>query len=113
MKWRLIAAFLFEDITDYDADAKQTHLTAAAATILADVIERLTHVEDWQTATLKAIIKETTQTLGVKMPQVAQPMRVALTGNTTSPSIDVTLALVGRERSLARLAHAQAACVAD
>ncbi|MGB9669897.1 MAG: glutamate--tRNA ligase, partial [Halothiobacillaceae bacterium] len=38
--------------------------------------------------------------------QLAQPLRVALTGSTASPSIDTTLALVGRERSLVRLQKA-------
>jgi glutamyl-tRNA synthetase len=38
---------------------------------------------------------------------VAQPLRVALTGSAASPSIDVTLMLVGRERSIARLARAR------
>ncbi len=45
---------------------------------------------------------------GKKLGQVAQPLRAALTGTTTSPGIDATLAALGRDEALARL-HAAAA----
>ena len=50
--------------------------------------------------------KEVTAELQITMGAVAQPLRVALVGSAASPSIDVTLMLVGRERTLARLAAA-------
>ena len=53
-------------------------------------------------------MEKVANTLALKMGQVAQPLRVAVTGSTASPSIDVTLMLVGRERAVARLAHALA-----
>jgi glutamyl-tRNA synthetase len=70
------------------------------------VIEALQAVTDWRAAELEPIIKNTVKALGIKFPLLAQPMRVALTGSTASPSIDATLALVGRERSLVRLQKA-------
>ena len=42
----------------------------------------------------------------VGMGKVAQPIRVAITGNTVSPSLDVTLELLGRERTLAAIEFA-------
>jgi glutamyl-tRNA synthetase len=44
--------------------------------------------------------------LDLKLGKVAQPIRVAMTGNTISPPIDATLALIGKERVLARLQKA-------
>jgi glutamyl-tRNA synthetase len=49
---------------------------------------------------------QTGEQLNVKLGKVAQPLRVALTGNTISPPIDVTVHLIGRERTLARIQRA-------
>ena len=57
---------------------------------------------------LNAAIKETCTAHGVKMPQVAIPLRVVLLGQPQSPSIDAVLEAVGRELVLARLDKALA-----
>ena len=90
----------------YDDDAASKHLNAQAEPVLRAVIEALQGVSDWRGAVLEPVIKDTVKALGIKFPMLAQPMRVALTGSTASPSIDATLALVGRERSLVRLQKA-------
>ncbi|MFZ5580189.1 MAG: glutamate--tRNA ligase [Pseudomonadota bacterium] len=100
------AACYFRDALSYDEDAAAKHLTADAAPVLRAAVEALEAVQDWRAAALEPVIKEVVKALGVKFPMLAQPMRVALTGSTASPSIDATLALVGRERSLARLQKA-------
>jgi glutamyl-tRNA synthetase len=46
------------------------------------------------------------ESLGLKLGKVAQPLRVAVSGGPVSPPIDVTVALLGREKSLARLDRA-------
>jgi len=48
-------------------------------------------------------VVDTAETVGVKLGKLAQPLRVAVTGSDMSPSIDATLQLVGRERTLARI----------
>jgi glutamyl-tRNA synthetase len=58
---------------------------------------------NWDKASLSAAIKETCTELGVKMPQVAIPLRVKLLGVAQTPSIDAVLEVLGRERVLARL----------
>jgi glutamyl-tRNA synthetase len=100
------AACYFRDDIGYDEEAAAKHLTAAAAPILRAVVEALEQVEDWRVPVLETLIKDQVKALGIKFPQLAQPLRVALTGSTASPSIDTTLALVGRERSLVRLQKA-------
>ncbi len=100
------AACYFRDESSYDDDAAAKHLNAAAEPVLRAVIEALQGVSDWRGAVLEPVIKDTVKALGIKFPMLAQPMRVALTGSTASPSIDATLALVGRERSLLRLQKA-------
>ena len=100
------AACYFRDELSYDDDAASKHLNAQAEPVLRAVIEALQGVSDWRGAVLEPVIKDTVKALGIKFPMLAQPMRVALTGSTASPSIDATLALVGRERSLVRLQKA-------
>ncbi|MDM7322621.1 MAG: glutamate--tRNA ligase, partial [Gammaproteobacteria bacterium] len=100
------AACYFRDELGYDEEAAAKHLTAAAGPILRAVVEALEQVQDWRAPVLDALIKDLVKALGIKLPQLAQPLRVALTGSTASPSIDTTLALVGRERSLVRLQKA-------
>jgi glutamyl-tRNA synthetase len=60
---------------------------------------------DWNKAALAQAIKETCAECGLKMPQVAIPLRVALIGQPQTPSIDAVLEAFGRERVLARLAR--------
>jgi len=100
------AACYFRDEISYDEEAAAKHLTAAAGPLLRAVVEALEGVQDWRAPVLEALIKDIVKAQGIKFPMLAQPMRVALTGSTASPSIDTTLALVGRERSLVRLQKA-------
>ncbi|MFZ5466859.1 MAG: glutamate--tRNA ligase [Pseudomonadota bacterium] len=100
------AACYFRDEISYDEEAAAKHLTAAADPVLRAVVEALEGVEDWRVPVLEALIKDIVKAQGIKFPMLAQPMRVALTGSTASPSIDTTLALAGRERSLVRLQKA-------
>jgi len=51
-------------------------------------------------------VQKTLEKFSLKMPQLAQPLRIAMTGCTQSPSIDVTLYLMGRERVISDLEKA-------
>jgi glutamyl-tRNA synthetase len=86
------------------AETVAAHLTDAARAGLRTLRERLAGAE-WQKAALNAAIKETCAALGVKMPQIAIPLRVALLGQPQSPAIDAVVEVLGRERVLARLDH--------
>jgi glutamyl-tRNA synthetase len=63
---------------------------------------------DWQPQALDEAVRGAAAELEVGMGKVAQPLRVALAGSAVSPSIDKTLWLIGRERSLARIENALA-----
>ena len=59
----------------------------------------------WQRALLGEAIKEVVKSSGLKMPQVAMPLRRLVTGRTQTPSIDAVLELLGRETVLLRLSQ--------
>jgi glutamyl-tRNA synthetase len=52
------------------------------------------------------VLVDTAEKHELKLGKLAQPLRVAVTGGAVSPPLDVTLALIGRERVLSRLQHA-------
>jgi len=96
----------FEEPKDYDPDAAKKHLTAEAGPVLQALAEELGKAVTWEASVLHEAVKAVAGRIGLKLGKVAQPLRVALCGNAISPSIDVTLELVGRERSLARISRA-------
>ena len=63
----------------------------------------LAAVTDWSAETTEAAMRAFAEQNGMKLGAVAQPLRVALTGRTTSPGIFDVLAVLGREECLARL----------
>ena len=80
-------------------------LTAEARLMLRAVAAALAGT-DISVPTIDAALRGFAERSGLKLGQVAQPLRAALTGSTVSPGIDATLAALGREESLARIAAA-------
>ena len=102
------AAFLFAQrplALDPKAEAL---LTPEARSLLARLAARLESAAQWNTAELETSLKAMAEELGLGLGKLAQPLRAALTGQTTSPGIFDVLVLLGRDESLARIA-AQAA----
>jgi Glutamyl- and glutaminyl-tRNA synthetases len=93
----------FMDAIVLDPDAAVQHLTAAIYEPLAYFRQQLIALDSWQAVELHAAIVSTAAYFKIGMGKLAQPLRVAVTGGTTSPSIDVTLELIGRDRVLLRL----------
>ena len=79
-------------------------LTAETRPLLAAAHAALGALAEWDTASLEAAIREVAEGNSVKLGKLAQPLRAALTGSTTSPGIFDVLALLGRDESLARIA---------
>ena len=65
--------------------------------------EILRKVEQTQREAIGKAVKETITEHGLKMPVLAMPLRVMVTGQAQTPSIDATLELIGRDRVLARM----------
>jgi glutamyl-tRNA synthetase len=78
-------------------------LTPEARLMLRDVANAIA-ATDFTQPSIDAALRAFADTSGRKLGQVAQPLRAALTGSTASPGIDATLAALGREEALARLA---------
>ncbi|HEX6603410.1 MAG TPA: glutamate--tRNA ligase [Sphingomicrobium sp.] len=98
------ARFLFASRPLDVDEAAAALLTAESRGLLGSAHERLAALAKWEPASLEAAIRDVAEAAGVKLGKLAQPLRAALTGRTTSPGIFDVLALLGREESLSRLA---------
>ena len=97
------AGFLFaQRPLSLDAKAAQL-LSAEARARLAQLVEKLAGLPNWTAATTEAVVRDLATALGVKLGDLAQPLRAALTGRATSPGIFDVLEILGREESLARI----------
>ena len=96
------AEFLFTDGPRTLDAAADKLLTAEARAALAAALPAL-EATDWTGLELEAAARAHAETTGVKLGQVAQPLRAALTGKASSPPLFEMLALLGREESLIRL----------
>jgi len=98
--------YFYEDYEDFDATAAKKHLRPVAKEALVLVQSKLQATDDWSMENLHKIIEDTASELEVGMGKVGMPLRVAITGAGQSPSLDVTLALIGQERSVTRISRA-------
>jgi len=98
--------YCYEDFEEIDPAAAKKHLRPVILEAFRDVTMRLRTLERWSEQDISQTIKDCAAEHEINMGKLGQPLRVAVTGGPVSPPIDVTLALVGRERTLARLDRA-------
>lgn len=98
--------YFFEEFDNFDEAAVKKHFKAAAVEPLEKVKEKLTALESWDLHSTHQAIEDTAVELELGMGKVGMPLRVAVTGSGQSPSMDVTLVGIGRERTLARIQKA-------
>lgn len=94
--------YFYTDI-EYNLEACKKHLPESVRPILTSLREMLAGLNSWDKETIHEAIMACAETLGVKMGSIAQPLRVAVTGDTISPSIDLTLTLLGQKKTLNRI----------
>jgi len=104
-----ISRYFYEDFTEFDAKALKKHLRPVAQQPLELVKEKLTNLSQWQAEGIHDAINATADELELGMGKVGMPLRVAATGAGNSPALDITLALLAKEKVLARIDLALAA----
>lgn len=98
-----MSLYFYTDAIEYDEDAVKKHLRPVILEPLTALYERLKELEDWQKDHLQECINNISAQFDINMGKIAQPLRVAITGSGMSPSIDMTLTLLGKQRVLSRL----------
>ncbi|WP_448548556.1 glutamate--tRNA ligase [Thalassotalea fusca] len=98
-----ISRYFYQDFSEFDAAAAKKHLRPVAQQPLEVVKGKLAALESWNAADIHAVINATAEELEVGMGKVGMPLRVAATGAGNSPSLDITLALLPKEKVLTRI----------
>jgi glutamyl-tRNA synthetase len=98
----------YEDYESFDRAAADAHLQPAAREVLLAVRGALVALDEWTEATTQAAVQQVAAKLGLGLGKIAQPLRVALTGQAASPGIGTTMVLVGQDRAINRIDRAVA-----
>jgi glutamyl-tRNA synthetase len=108
-----VGRFYFARPASWEPAAARTYLTPEGAVRVALLAERLGALAAWDAAAIEGVYRALTAELGVKLVELAQLTRLAVTGGTASPPIFEVLALLGRDETLARLQAARARVLAE
>ena len=100
------AGIFYKDAVELDEKAAKKQLRPVALPVLEAVHEKLSTQDQWIAASLKTELESIAEELAIGFGKIGQPLRVAITGAGASPDIGDTLELIGKERSLARIASA-------
>ncbi|NND65423.1 MAG: glutamate--tRNA ligase [Gammaproteobacteria bacterium] len=98
--------FFYRDFDSFQEKAAKQHLRPVAEAGMRAVRTGLAALEDWSEEAIHGVIHAVADLLELKLGKVAQPIRVAVSGGPISPPIDITLKLLGKEKTLARLDQA-------
>ena len=96
------AAVYFFRPLEPSAELKTLHFNSEVRPAIIDLMDKLMSAE-WDRQIIHDSIKAAATKHGLKMPKVAMPLRVMVTGETQTPSIDAVLELLGREETLKRM----------
>ena len=91
------------DEIEYDDKAISKFVDDVGINILSDLKEILSNISDWNEKNLDIALKNYQSEHELPIPKVNQPIRIALTGSTRSPSLGLTLVLFGKDKSLDRI----------
>ena len=100
------ARYCYEDFDAIDPSAAKKHLRPVILEPLKAVRDNLAGLGEWTAGAIARVVEETADSFEIKMGKLGQPIRVAVTGGGVSPPIDVTVYLIGRDRTLKRLDQA-------
>jgi glutamyl-tRNA synthetase len=100
------ALFYYQDEVAYDPDAGRKFLTPEALPALRTLTAKLAALENYTESALEDAFKAVMDETGLKLGKIAQPVRVALSGRAASPGIFEITAIIGKEKTLARLGKA-------
>jgi len=99
--------FFLSDNFDIDDKLKTKFLVKDNAEIFNNLISLLEDENNWSIESIQAVIEDIMQLLKLDTPRFAKPVRVALTGSLSSPSIDTTIYLLGKDSCISRLTAAK------
>ncbi|GMR16701.1 MAG: glutamate--tRNA ligase [Gammaproteobacteria bacterium] len=92
-----VSQFYYRDFEEFDEKMAMKQLRPVAAEVLQTAQVKLNALESWDIEPIHDVIHGVAEELGIKMGKVGTPLRVAVTGGAPSPSLDLTVYLIGKE----------------
>lgn len=100
------SVYFYQDFDGYDEKAAKKNFTAGSDLVLSNLHDEFSQLQVWEREPLHETVINLADKMGLGLGKVAQPLRVAVCGSAMSPGIDITLSLLGKETTLARLQKA-------
>ncbi len=97
------AYYFFTDEIKYDDNAVKKWITVQSSSLIRELIAGIDVLNEFNVLNIEKIFTKIIEEKKLKLVQIAQPVRVGLTGNTVSPGIYEVMEILGRERVLKRL----------
>lgn len=98
--------YFFDEFDSYEEKPAKKFLTTTTLPVLQSMREKFAAVSEWHASNIHAEIQHYSEQSGLKMGKIGPPIRVAVCGSANSPSIDITLELIGKNRVLKRIDRA-------
>ncbi len=98
--------YFYRDVERYDEKAAGRYFTREGAAILEALKDGLQPMDTWAAEEIKVVLGSVAKAMDLKFGQIAPPLRLAVTGQLQSPSIDVTLELLGADKTFRRIDRA-------
>lgn len=98
--------FFFFDFEAYDEKSARKNLRPESRAVLDALLRSFSVLTEWQPESVHSVVKQVAESLDLKLGKVAQPLRVALSGGSVSPAIDMTIYLLGKEKTAQRISQA-------
>lgn len=98
-----VSAFYFRDKIEFDPAAAQKWLGEKGKNVLAKIREELAKIDDFSEPSISKVFEKLISEMNLKMVDIAQPCRVAMTGTTVSPGIHLVFSILGKKRVLERI----------
>jgi glutamyl-tRNA synthetase len=98
--------FFLDELPAYDDKSVKKHFNSGTADLLTEISTGFQQLNDWKAEHIQSVIDQYIESSGLKLGKVAPPIRIAVTGSTNSPSIDITLELIGQPLVIKRLQSA-------
>jgi glutamyl-tRNA synthetase len=98
--------FFYDDFDAYEPKLAKKQFREQTAPILQSLLGKYKVLEDWSAAAIHHVVEEVVNEFEVGFGKVGQPLRLAVTGHGKAPGIDITLELLGKDRTLARIQQA-------
>jgi len=97
------ARYFYEAPSSYDEKAAKKQFKSATATVLQDAFDRLEKLTSWDSESIQTTLDSSVSSMDIGFGKLGQPLRLAITGGTQSPSLADTLALIDKSDVLERM----------